>query len=164
MIEQSPATQASMVVHRTYRAPVEALWSLWTTKAGFESWWGPQGFRVAVHRIEPQIGGALEYEMIADTPDMIAAMQAMNQPASHATRGVYTECNPLKRIVLVHAIDFIAGSEPYDSTIEVDFYPDGVDTKMIVTIHPHRDPNWTQQAVAGFNSQLTKLDARYTHT
>src|SRR5690606_34886017 len=31
--------QATVVIERTYRARVEELWELWTTKAGFESWW-----------------------------------------------------------------------------------------------------------------------------
>ena len=34
-----------VVIERTYRAEVNELWDLWTTKDGFESWWGPQGFR-----------------------------------------------------------------------------------------------------------------------
>ena len=37
-----------VVIERTYRAQAEELWDLWTTKTGFESWWGPEGFRVEV--------------------------------------------------------------------------------------------------------------------
>ena len=66
---QSRAPQAAVVIERTYRASVEALWSLWTTKAGFESWWGPEGFRVEVHALEARPGGVLEYDMIADAPE-----------------------------------------------------------------------------------------------
>jgi uncharacterized protein YndB with AHSA1/START domain len=47
-----PATEAitsSVVIERTYRAPLEELWALWTTSDGFESWWGPEGFRTKVH-------------------------------------------------------------------------------------------------------------------
>src|SRR5439155_25988573 len=50
---------------RRYQASVEDLWDLWTTKEGFEAWWGPQGFRVEVHAIDPRIGGELFYDMIA---------------------------------------------------------------------------------------------------
>jgi hypothetical protein len=80
------APQAVVVVERTYRATPEELWSLWTTKAGFESWWGPEGFRVEVHALEPREGGALVYDMIADAPEAIAAMQEMGQPISHDRR------------------------------------------------------------------------------
>ena len=38
----------NMVLERTYEATAQELWELWTTKEGFESWWGPEGFRVEV--------------------------------------------------------------------------------------------------------------------
>lgn len=151
-------TQEPVVVERTYDAGIEALWALWTTKAGFESWWGPEGFRVEVHTLEPREGGALVYDMIADTPEMVAAMLGMGQSASHATHGRFAEYRPHTRLRLVHAIDFIDGVEPYESTIEVAFEPLGDRTRMVVTLHPHRDPHWTRMSAEGFRSQLTKLD------
>jgi uncharacterized protein YndB with AHSA1/START domain len=150
-----------MVIERTYRARIEDLWALWTTKAGFESWWGPEGFRVEVHTLEARTGGALVYDMIADAPDAIAAMQRMGQPLSHATRGRFAEFKPFERLILVHVIDFIAGVEPYESTIEVAFDASGDHARMVVTLHPHRDPQWTKMSAQGFRSQLTKLDKRF---
>jgi uncharacterized protein YndB with AHSA1/START domain len=160
----SPAgdsSQAKVVVERTYRARVEDLWELWTTKAGFESWWGPEGFRVEVHRLEARVGGALAYDMIADTSDTIAAMKRMGWQPSHRTRGRFAEFKPFERLCLVHIIDFIPDTEPYESTIEVDFHPSGEHARMVVTIHPHRDPFWTRMSTEGFMSQLTKLDGRF---
>ena len=158
------APQAAVVIERTYRAQIEDLWALWTTKAGFESWWGPQGFRVEVHRIEARAGGALEYDMIADTPDTIAAMQRMGQPVTHGTHGHFAEFQPFDRLRLVHAIDFIVGVEPYESIIDVDFRPSGDRIRMVVTLHPHLDPEWTRMSAEGFRSQLTKLDDRFGWT
>ncbi|MFO7178654.1 MAG: SRPBCC domain-containing protein [Pseudomonadota bacterium] len=150
-----------VVIERTYRARVEELWELWTTKAGFESWWGPEGFRVEVHRLEARVGGALEYDMIADAPDVIAAMQRLGQPLSHATHGRFAELVPCERLKLVHVIDFIPGLEPYEHTIEVDFSASGDHARMVVTLHPHREPQWTKSSIAGFTSQLGKLDRRF---
>lgn len=155
------ARQEKVVVERTYRAAIEELWELWTTKAGFESWWGPEGFRVEVHAMEARAGGALEYDMIADAPDAIAAMERMGQPLSHPTHGHFSEFKPFERLVLVHAIDFIDGIEPYESMIEVDFHALGDQSRMVVTLHPHRDPHWTRMAAEGFGSQITKLDKRF---
>ena len=154
--------QAKVVIERTYRARVEELWELWTTKAGFESWWGPEGFRVEVRALEARAGGALEYDMIADAPDAIAAMKSMGQPLSHKTRGRFAEFKPVERLTLVHVIDFISGVEPYESTIEVDFRATGDHARMVVTLHPHRDPQWTKMSAEGFRSQLTKLDKRFS--
>jgi uncharacterized protein YndB with AHSA1/START domain len=153
--------QAKVVVERTYRAPVEELWELWTTKAGFESWWGPEGFRVEVHALEPRAGGALAYDMIADSADAIAAMKRMGMALSHKTRGRFGEFKPFEQLTLIHVIDFIPGVEPYESTIEVDFHALGERARMVVTIHPHRDPHWTRMSTEGFRSQLAKLDRRF---
>lgn len=158
------AVQAAIVVERTYRAPPQDLWALWTTKDGFESWWGPEGFRVEVHALEAREGGAIEYDMIADTPETIAAMKEMGQPVSHGTRGVYSVFKPHSALALVHVIDFLPGVEPYDNLIEVGFIPAGDQTRMVVTIHPHLDPQWTQASAEGFRSQLTKLDRRFGWT
>jgi hypothetical protein len=68
-----------VVIERTYRAQIEDVWDLWTTKAGFESWWGPQGFRVEVQTLDARVGGTLHYVMIADSPEMIAAMKQMGR-------------------------------------------------------------------------------------
>jgi uncharacterized protein YndB with AHSA1/START domain len=154
-------SQAKVVIERTYPVRIEELWELWTTKEGFESWWGPGGFRVEVHAIEARAGGALEYDMIADAPDAIAAMKRMGQPLSHNTRGRFAEFKPLERLTLLHVIDFIPGVEPYESTIEVDFHASGDRARMVVTLYPHRDPHWTKMSTEGFRSQLTKLDKRF---
>jgi uncharacterized protein YndB with AHSA1/START domain len=158
------APQAAVVIERVYRASVEDLWALWTTKAGFESWWGPEGFRVEVRQLEPRAGGALEYDMIADAPEAIAAMKRMGQPLSHGTRGSYAEFRPHERLRLVHVIDFVPGSEPYEHAIEVDFSAAGDKARMVVTAHPHLDPLWTKMSIEGFTSQLAKLDRRFGWT
>jgi uncharacterized protein YndB with AHSA1/START domain len=153
--------QSKVTIERTYRARREDWWELWTTKAGFESWWGPEGFRVEVRAIEARVGGALEYDMIADAETAIAAMKRMGQPVAHGTRGRFAEFEPNERLKLVHVIDFIPGLEPYEHTIEVDFFASGDQARMVVTVHPHRDPHWTRLALEGFRSQLTKLDGRF---
>jgi uncharacterized protein YndB with AHSA1/START domain len=162
--QAAAAPQAAVVVQRTYRARVEDLWALWTTKAGFESWWGPGGFRVAVHEMEARAGGALRYDMIADAPEAIVAMKSMGQPLSHVTRGKFAEFSPFTRLTLVHVIDFVPGSPTYESLIEVDFSDLGDQARMVVTIHPHLDPFWTRMSVEGFTSQLGKLDQRFGWT
>ena len=158
------SVQAAVVVERTYGATVDELWALWTTRAGFESWWGPEGFRVEVHALDARAGGVLEYDMIADTPQAIAAMKTMGQPTSHDTHGRYGEFRPHERLTLVHVIDFVRGIEPYEVTIEVDFSSNGDQARMAVTLHPHLDPHWTKMSVMGFTSQLTKLDTRFGWT
>ncbi len=151
----------NVVLERTYRAGVQDIWELWTTKAGFESWWGPVGFRVEVHELDARLGGTLRYDMIADAPEVIAQMKKMGQPLSHKTRGTYTELEPQKRLTLTHLIDFLPGVKPYDSTTVVELFPSGSTVRMVVTLSPMHNPEFTEMQKGGFTSQLTKLDARF---
>ena len=150
-----------VVIERTYRAKLEELWSLWTTKEGFEAWWGPEGFRVEVHALEPRLGGTLHYDMIADAPEMVAAMKQMGRPLSHETRGTFSELEPHARLALTHLIDFLPGVKPYDSTIRVEFFPTGQNVRMVVTLEPMHAEEFTKMSAEGFTSQLKKLDARF---
>ncbi|GAY20631.1 SRPBCC family protein [Sphingobium fuliginis] len=154
--------QSSIVIERTYAAQPQELWSLWTTKDGFQSWWGPEGFRADVSEIDARPGGALRYEMVADSAEMVVAMKDMGQPTSTDCNGRFSEFRPFERLVLTQVIDFIPGVQPYDSIMEVDFIPsaDGK-VRMIVTLSQMHDLQTTQMQQAGFTSQLSKLDRRF---
>jgi uncharacterized protein YndB with AHSA1/START domain len=152
---------ATIIIERTYRTTIENVWDLWTTKDGFESWWGPQGFRADVHEIDARVGGALRYDMVADTPEMIAAMKQMGQPPSHATRSRFTELEPRSRLVLTNVIDFLPGVAAYESKIAVDFIAAGGSVRMVVTLDAMHSDEFTKMQKEGFTSQLTKLDQRF---
>lgn len=154
--------EAKVVVERIYKAPVEELWTLWTTGEGFASWWGPQQFRVDVHSFDGRLGGAIHYDMVADTAEAIAAMEKMGEPTSHETRGRFSEFRPHERLVLTHRMDFLTGVEPYDNDITVDFFPLGDGrVRMVVTLSPLHSPEFSAMQKEGFTSQLSKLDLRY---
>ena len=154
-------TRPKVVIERAYRAKVGELWELWTTKQGFESWWGPVGFRVEVHALEARLGGALHYGMIADSPEMIAAMKQMGRPTSHEAGARFTEIRPHDRLAITSVIDFLPGVIPYESTIVAEFFPSGGTVRMVVTLDPMHDEEFTKMQKAGFTSQLSKLDKRY---
>jgi uncharacterized protein YndB with AHSA1/START domain len=154
-------SQAKVVVERTYRAGVEDLWDLWTTKEGFESWWGPEGFRVEVFTLEARVGGSLHYDMIAHAPEQIAAMQRMGQPTSHQTRGKFVELRLHQRLALTHIIDFLPSVKPYESTMVVEFFPAGESVRMVVTLDPMHSEEFTRMSTMGFTSQVGKLDRRF---
>lgn len=142
---------------RTYEAAVEDLWDLWTTKEGFESWWGPEGFRVEVHAIEPRVGGKLSYDMIAVEPAHIEYLKKEGMAPSHGTHGTFVEVEPLKRLKLLHVIDFIPGLAPYDNNITVELFVEGKNVRMAVAIDAHPEEEWTRRSAAGFESQLRKV-------
>ncbi len=158
----SNAVQSTMVIERTYTATAQELWDLWTTKDGFESWWGPEGFRADVHLIEARLHGAVHYDMVADTPQMVETMTRMGQPSSTACRGSFTEFRPHERLALTQIIDFLPGVQPYDSVMKVDFLRvrEGR-VRMVVELSHMHDEQFTNMQRMGFASQLTKLDRRF---
>jgi uncharacterized protein YndB with AHSA1/START domain len=150
-----------LVIERSYRADLQDIWDLWTTKEGFESWWGPQGFRAEVHELDARIGGALRYDMIADSKEMIAAMKQMGQPTSHQTNSRFTELTPHARLVITNVIDFLPGVAPYESNIAVEFSVVGELVQMVVTLDPMHSDEFTKMQEQGFTSQLSKLNQRF---
>jgi uncharacterized protein YndB with AHSA1/START domain len=155
------ANRSPIVIERTYRASQKELWELWTTREGFESWWGPEGFHVKVHVIEARVNGKLHYDMIAETAEMIEAMKQMGRPPSHETRASYSEFKPYERLVLCHVIDFLPGEKAYEHNILVEFFPLANSTRMVTTIQPMHSDEFTRMSVEGFTSQLTKLNRRF---
>ncbi len=149
------------MIARIYPAPVEEIWSLWTTKEGFESWWGPEGFRTVVHALEARTGGLLAYDLIAEAPDMIANLQALGRPAAHATRARYAEFTPGETLSITSVIDFLPGVEPYENTIAVELLAAGQWTHMLVRLQAMHDEEYTRLSNQGFISQLRKLDTRF---
>jgi uncharacterized protein YndB with AHSA1/START domain len=153
--------QAKVVIERTYRARVEEIWDLWTTQEGFESWWGPEGFRVEVYSLEPRVGGRLHYNMIAAAPEQVAAMRQLNRPSSHEVNARFAEVEPLERLAITNTIDFLPEVEPYETTIHVELIRAGASVRMVVTLDPMHDETFTRMSKLGFTSQLTKLDRRF---
>jgi uncharacterized protein YndB with AHSA1/START domain len=141
--QKAPAGIAPIQFERRYdNAAIEELWDLWTTKEGFESWWGPQGFRVAVQKLDARV----------------AYMKRAGMSVSHGTSGRFTQITRLRSLEIVHAIDFIPGVQPYENRVRAEFFPEkGGGARMLVTVEPHPDPGWTRSATLGMESQLTKV-------
>jgi uncharacterized protein YndB with AHSA1/START domain len=161
MNTRDEAQRGKVVIERRYRADIEDVWDLWTTKDGFESWWGPQGFRADVNELDARVGGTLRYEMVADSPEMIAALKRMGRPASHPTNSRFIEFRPRERLVISSAIDFIPDVATYEAQIAVDFKVEGAHVRMVVTLDAMHTEEVTRMQKEGFTSQLTKLDARF---
>src|SRR3954451_16785367 len=55
-------------LERSYDAPPETIWELWTTAAGIEQWWAPDGFTTEVRELDLRPGGTLVHAMTASAP------------------------------------------------------------------------------------------------
>jgi uncharacterized protein YndB with AHSA1/START domain len=156
----APKTQDArrkVTLERTFNAPIEEVWDLWTTKDGIESWWGPDGFEVKVRKLDLRPGGELLYAMTATAPDQIDFLKKAGMPATTENRLTYTEVVPPRRLAYTQLADFIPGVEAYEvpMTVELESTPHGV--RMTLTFQAMHDEHWTKLAVMGWESELGKL-------
>lgn len=156
--ESEHAARRRVTLERTFKAPLEDVWELWTTKDGIESWWGPDGFRVEVHTLELRPGGKLAYDMIAVGAEQLEFLKKAGMPPRHAARVTFTEVTPMTRLAYLHAADFIPGVDPYDVKYLVELFASADSVRMVLTFDAMHDEHWTNMATQGWEMELRKLE------
>jgi uncharacterized protein YndB with AHSA1/START domain len=63
----------AVVIERTFDAPVEVIWQMWTDPYHFKSWYGPDGATIPVAKLDVRVGGTRLVCMEVQTPN--GAMQ-----------------------------------------------------------------------------------------
>jgi uncharacterized protein YndB with AHSA1/START domain len=159
MTSAPPAARAQFSIQRTYAASVEEAWALWTTKAGIESWWGPEGFEVVVTSLDLRPGGELVYLMTAVAPQQAAFMKQAGMPLTSECKVAYTEVSAPKRLGYKTLADFVPGVAPYEVATVVELQATAEGVKLVITFDSMHDDIWTERARAGHESQTRKLDA-----
>jgi uncharacterized protein YndB with AHSA1/START domain len=152
-------TRAQFSIERSYAASVDEAWALWTTKAGIESWWGPEGFDVTVTSLDLRSGGELVYLMTATAPEQVAFMKQAGMPVTTECRVTYTEVSPPGRLAYKTLADFVPDVTPYEVTTVVDLRVTADGVKLTITFDAMHDDLWTERARAGHESEMRKLDA-----
>src|SRR6478735_9009341 len=77
-------------ITRTFKAPIELMWEVWTDPEHIANWWGPNGFTTTIHKMNIEEGG--EWNLTLHGPD------GTNYP----NHSIYKEIIPLKKIVFQH--------------------------------------------------------------
>lgn len=67
MTDTDDATGA-VVIERTFDAPVEQVWQMWTVPEHFQAWYGPTGATIPVAKIDARAGGTRQICMEMQTP------------------------------------------------------------------------------------------------
>ncbi len=160
MASEAQGTRRKVVIERTFNAPIDEVWELWTTSDGIESWWGPEGFDVKVHRLDLRPGGELAYAMTATAPEQMEFLKKAGMPLIQEARVTYTEVVRPRRLAFTQMADFIPNVKPYEGamSVELDTGPEGV--RMILTLDARHKEQWTRLAVMGWESELEKLARR----
>jgi uncharacterized protein YndB with AHSA1/START domain len=51
-------TQDAVVIERSFDAPVDLIWQMWTDPEHFKAWYGPDGATIPVAKMDVRVGGA----------------------------------------------------------------------------------------------------------
>jgi uncharacterized protein YndB with AHSA1/START domain len=157
MAPLTPHAHRQVTLERTFRAPVEDVWELWTTKAGIEFWWGPDGFTVEVRDPDLRPGGELAYVMIATGPEQIEYLRQAGMRVTNEHRLTFTEVVPWRRLAYTLQVDFIPGVQPYEVATSVDLEPGPEGVRMVLTLDAMHDEHSTRMALMGWESELDEL-------
>ena len=97
MAERNEPAACEFVVTRAFDAPRELVFQAWTEAERLKHWWGPKGFALRVHKLDPRPGGVFHYSMRSpDGRDMWGKF-------------VYREVVAPERIVFVNSFSDEAG-------------------------------------------------------
>jgi uncharacterized protein YndB with AHSA1/START domain len=144
-------------IERTYDAPSERVWELWTTPRGIESWWAPDGFTVKVQKLDLKPGGELIYTMTATAPEQIGFMESVGMPLTTESRKIFADVERPSRLAYSSLVDFVPDHEPYEFSTMVDIEPTAGHVKVTMTVEPMHDDVWTQRLIAGRENELENL-------
>ena len=89
-MEKISIIDREMSISKTFNAPVEFLWEVWTKPEHIANWWGPNGFTNTIHEMDLKEGG--EWRLTMHGPD------GTNYP----NRSIFKEIIPFKKIVFEH--------------------------------------------------------------
>jgi uncharacterized protein YndB with AHSA1/START domain len=86
----SSVSQDAVVIERSFDAPVDLIWQMWTDPEHFKAWYGPDGATIPVAKMDVRMGG---------TRLVCMEMQSPNGPMQMWFAGEYREVVENERLV-----------------------------------------------------------------
>lgn len=145
------------ILKRAWNGAAEDVWELWTTPAGIEAWWGPDGFSVKVRRLDLRPGGELRYAMTATAPPQVDFLKRAGMPLTTETLIVFKEVTAPRRLLYTNVVDFVPGVAPYRVDTLVELEQRGERVELVLTLDAMHDEEWSQRAAMGWEQELDRL-------
>jgi len=155
-------SEGSVVIERSFDAPVDLVWQMWTDPEHFRAWYGPTGATIPVARMDVRVGG---------TRLVCMEMTSPKGPMQMWFTGEYLDVVANERLVYTESMSDEHGNvsspadlgmpdgHPTTTEVRVELEDIGGRTKMVLT-HvgiPSDSPGATGWAMA-----LDKLAAHLT--
>jgi uncharacterized protein YndB with AHSA1/START domain len=150
-------SENSVVIERSFDAPVEVVWRMWTDPDAFKSWYGPEGATIPEAVLDVRVGGARRVRMEVQTP---------GGPMQMWFTGEHREVVPMQRLVYTESMTDADGNvvappgttdaHPSTTEVRVDFEAVGDRTSMVLT---HIGIPADSPGATGWSMALDKLTA-----
>lgn len=149
----------AVVIERSFDAPAELLWQMWTDPEHFAAWYGPTGATIPVAKLDVRVGGRRLVCMAMQTPDGLMEMWFT---------GEFREIVENERLVYTEAMGDEDGNvktpaevgmpDEHPTTTEITVELSEVDgrTTMVMT---HQGVPADSPGAAGWNMAFDKLAA-----
>lgn len=157
-MNDSTISKDTIVIDRTFDAPPDLIWRLWTEPEHFKQWYGPQGFSILIVEMDVRVGGKHLFCMQRSTPDSDMKMWL---------GGEYTEVAPTTRLVYTDSVTDEQGNilppstyggndnDPTTTVVSVSLEALGARTRMVLT---HAGvPGGQEGASAGWEQACDKM-------
>lgn len=140
-------TDRQIVISRTFDAPRELVWNIWTDPKHVDQWWGPDGFRNETFESNLRPGGMWRYMMHG--PD----------GTDYPNRVVYQEVVAPTRLVYIHGSD--VDNDPNTFHVTIAFVEHQKQTTVTMrSLFPtkaHKDAVIAFGAIEGGKQTLARL-------
>jgi len=135
-MSDSTISKDAVVIERTFDAPIDLIWQMWTQPELFKKWYGPKGFTVPVAELDVRVGGKRLVCMEMQTPDRSMKMWTTGEHTEVVLnrRLVYTE-SPADENGNIVSPSAMGMPDGYPATTEVTVLLEdlGGRTKMVMT-------------------------------
>ena len=147
-------------IERTFLAPIDVTWAMWTEAEHFANWYGPTGAKIPQAEMNVRVGGRRRITMSMDTP---------RGPMEMYFIGEYREVNPKTRLVYTETMADASGTAmsaeqmgmapgtPVATEVIVELEDLGDRTKMVMT---HVGIPADSPGGQGWAMAMAKLEAR----
>ncbi len=140
-------TADSVRLDRTYDAPTDLVWKMWTEPEHFAAWYGPMGASIPIAEMDVSVGGRRFVSMAMTTPDG-TEMQMFFV-------GEFVEITPTTKLVYTESMadaDGAAQSPPTEVTVTLEADGDRTHLTLVHAGVPADSPG-----AMGWNMALDKL-------
>ena len=145
MAAGSEAAARVLEITRDFAAPRPLLFRLWLEPGHLVRWWGPRGFTMPVHAIDPRPGGAYRFCMRSSIGSL------------HWLQGVYREIVEPERLVFTYAWEDATGAPRHETLVTVRLAERGPLTRLTLRQSAFESATARDAHREGWASNLDRL-------